>query len=102
VDALLKLLADASMAVGDGEEALEEGANATARDRLDAAGDILADLRERWPELSPAERKLVGQTAAPLRARLDTAQARLPKVSALTEVAPEDDPEQESDPDADA
>ena len=99
MDALLKELADASMAVGAAEEALDEGANTTARDRLDDAAAILAALRERWPELGPAERSVVGKTAAPLRARLDAAQTRLPKVSALREVAPEPDPEDETEPD---
>jgi len=100
VDALLKELADASMAIGAAEEALEEGADVTARDRLDDAAAILAALRKRWPELSAAERGVVGRTAAPLRARLDAAQARLPKLSALREVALEPDPEQESEPEA--
>jgi len=100
VDALLKELADASMAVGAAEEALAEGANTAARDRLDDAAAILAALRERWPELSAAERGVVGKTAAPLRARLDAAQARLPKLSSLREVATEPDPEQESEPEA--
>ncbi len=99
MDALLKELADASMAVGEGEEALEEGANTTARDRLDDAAAMLAALRERWPDLSAAERGIVGKTAAPLRARLDAAQARLPKATALTEVAAEIDPEDEQEPD---
>jgi hypothetical protein len=98
VDALLKELAEASMAVGEAEEALAEGANTTARDRLDDAAAILAALRERWPELGAAERTLVGKTAAPLRSRLDAAQARLPKASALSEVAPEPDPEDEQEP----
>jgi len=100
VDALLKKLADASMAVSEAEEALAEGANSTARDRLDTAADLLAALRARWPELSTAERSVVGRTAAPLRERLDVARARLPKVSALREVAAEADPEEDSDPEA--
>jgi len=99
MDALLKELADASMAVGAGEEALAEGANTTARDQLDEAAAILAALRERWPELSAAERGIVAKTAAPLRRRLDAAQARLPKSSALREVAAEPDPEDETEPD---
>ncbi len=98
MDALLKQLADASMAVGEAEEALEEGANTTARDRLDDAAATLADLRERWSEFSAAERALVGKTAAPLRARLDGAQARLPKLSALSEAPAEADPEDEQEP----
>jgi len=100
VDALLKQLADASMAIGEAEEGLAEGANTTARERLDDAEAILSALRERWPELSTAERALVGKTAAPLRARLDAAQARLPKLSALREVAAEPDLEDEQEPEA--
>ncbi len=100
MDALLKQLADASMAIGEAEEGLAEGANTTARERLDDAEAILSALRERWPELSTAERALVGKTAAPLRARLDAAQARLPKLSALREVAAEPDLEDEQEPEA--
>ena len=99
MDALLKELADASMAVGAAEEALAEGANVAARDRLDDAAAILAALRERWPELSAAERAVVGKTAAPLRRRLDAGQARLPRLSALREGAAEPDPEDEKEPD---
>lgn len=98
MDALLKALADASMAVGAAEEALDEGANSTAGGCLDTAAAILAALRERWPELSTAERAVVGRTAAPLRARLDIARARLPRLSALREVAAEPDPEDDEEP----
>jgi hypothetical protein len=48
--------------------------------------------------MSPAERTLVGRTAAPLRSRLDAAQARLPRRSALSEGAPESDPEEDAEP----
>jgi hypothetical protein len=98
MDALLKQLADASMAIGEAEEALGEGGNTTARDRLDDAATTLADLRARWPELSAPERALVGKTAGPLRTRLDAAQARLPKVSALSQAPAEADPEDEQEP----
>lgn len=98
MDALLKELADASMAVAEAEEALEEGANVTARDRLDDAAAILASLRERWPELGAGERAVVGKTAAPLRARLDAARARLPRVSALSEAEGRPDPEDDEEP----
>lgn len=99
MDALLKELADASMAIAEAEEGLAEGANTAARERLDDAAAILAALRGRWPELGAAERAVVGKTAAPLRARLDAAQARLPKATALTDAAPEVDPEAEEEPD---
>ncbi len=90
------------MAVGEAEDALDEGANTTARDRLDDAAATLADLRERWPELSGPERTLVGKTAAPLRSRLDAAEARLPKLSALSQAPVEADPEDEQEPELDA
>jgi len=100
VDELLKLLAGAGMHLEAGEEALGEQAYATAADELDAAGEVLVTLRGRWPEMSPAERSIVGKTAAPLRARLDAARARLPRRSALSEGTPESDPEEESEPGA--
>jgi hypothetical protein len=89
MDAHLKDLADISMALSAAEEFLEEAANLNARDQLDAAAEGLAALRARWPEMTPAERTVVGRTAAPLRDRLDAGRARLPKLTALTEVAPE-------------
>lgn len=89
MDAHLKALADISMALGAAEEFLEESAHLNARDQLDVAAEGLAQLRAVWPEMTPTERTLVGRTAAPLRDRLDAARARLPKLSALTEVAPE-------------
>jgi hypothetical protein len=100
MDELLKLLAGASMHLEAGEEALAEGANATASDELDAAGEVLATLRGRWAEMSATERAVVGKTAAPLRARLDAAQRRLPRRTALTDGAPEADPEQDADPES--
>ncbi len=100
MDALLKELAGASLALGEAEEALLEGAGLAARDRLEDAAATLAALRARWPDLSSAERALVGRTAAPLRARLDAAQARLPRRAALTEAVAEPDPEDEQEPEA--
>jgi hypothetical protein len=98
VDAHLKLLADASLEVSAAEEALGEGAFHTARDRLDAAGAVLADLRERWPTMNAAERVLVGPAAREVRGRLDAAGARVPRLTALSEGAPVDDPEHETEP----
>lgn len=100
MDELLKLLAGAGMHLEAGEEALGDEAYATAADEIDAADEVLTTLRGRWPEMGPAERALVGKTAAPLRARLDAARGRLPRRSALSEGAPEADPEQDAEPDA--
>ena len=41
---------------GDAEAALAEGAPGAARDALDRADDALTALRERWPQMSVAER----------------------------------------------
>jgi hypothetical protein len=98
MDAHLKLLADASLEVGAAEEALGEGAFHTAGDRLDAAGVVLAELRERWLAMSSAERMVVGPTAREVRQRLDAARAQVPRVSALSQAAPVEDPEQETEP----
>jgi hypothetical protein len=98
MDAHLKLLADASLEVAAAEEALGEGAFHTARDRLDAAGVALGDLRERWLAMSSAERLVVGPAAREVRSRMDAAGARLPRISALSVGAPVEDPEQETEP----
>jgi hypothetical protein len=99
MDAALKLLADASLAVADAEEAVEEGAFTTARDRLDAAGGVLGELRAAWPAMSGAQRAVVGPAARTVRERLDAAGARVPRVRALSEASPVADPEQEEAPD---
>jgi phage shock protein A len=98
VDALLKLAADAGVEVSTAEQALDDGVPDLAREALDRAEDILADLRERWPGMSAAERSLVGPAAADLRTRMDAAASRLPRRRALSEGTPEADPEQERAP----
>jgi hypothetical protein len=98
VDELLKALAAVALHVSTAEEALDEGATAAARDALDAADDGLSALRDRWPDLGARERRVLGAAAAPVRARLDAAHARLPRRSTLSVGPSEADPEQESDP----
>lgn len=98
MDAHLKVLADAGLAVTEAEEAIGETAYGTAREALDRAGEHLAALRAAWPSMTGPERDIVGRTAAPLRARLEAAAARIPKRTALTEVAPEHDPEEDLEP----
>ena len=100
MDAHLKLLADGSLHVSAAEEAVGEGNFGVARDAVDAAGAVLAELRERWPSMSEAERKIVGASAATVRARLDAVSRGIPKVSALSEGTPEVDPEQDAEPEA--
>jgi hypothetical protein len=98
MDLDLKVLADASLAVERAEAAAGEGAFTAARDAVDEAELALAELRTRWLAMGGAERALVGRAAAPVRERLDAIARRLPRASALTQVAPEHDPEQEEDP----
>jgi hypothetical protein len=98
MDLDLRVLAEASLAVGRAETAVGEGAFTAARDAVDDARRELAALRERWPAMTAAERALVGRTAAPVRRRLDAIAGRLPRQRALSEVAPEHDPEHEQDP----
>jgi len=99
VDTLLKLAADAGVEVSSAEEALAEGAPGAARDALDRADDALTALRERWPQMSAAERTVIGEAAAAVRARRDVLAAQLPPVRTVTDGVAELDPEQERDPD---
>jgi hypothetical protein len=98
VDAHLKLLAEVSLAVERAEAAAGEGGFTGAREALDEAAEGLQVLRERWPEMGGSERALVGRAAAPVRQRLDAVARGLPRSSALTQAAPEHDPEEEQDP----
>jgi hypothetical protein len=98
VDAHLKLLAEVSLAVERAETAAGDGAFTGAREALDEAAEGLQVLRERWPQMAAAERALVGRAAAPVKQRLDAVARRLPRPRALSEAAPELDPEQEQDP----
>ena len=98
VDAYLKQLADAGLAVGDAEEAAGAGETGQAAEAIDRADEALTALRDAWPVMSAAERGIVGRTAAPLRTRLDRVRSRLPKRRALSEGTPERDPDEEVDP----
>jgi hypothetical protein len=100
MDAELKLLADTGLLVTEAEEALDTGDPGPARGALDRADEGLAELRRRWPALSGAQRGVVGAAAGSVRARLDTARARLPRQVALTDGAPERDPEEDAEPGA--
>jgi len=98
VDELLKALAAVALDVSAAETALDEGAAGAARDSLDAAADGLAALRARWPALDARERRVLGAAAAPVRARLDAVQARMPRRAAVSTAVAEADPEQDTDP----
>jgi hypothetical protein len=100
MDDLLKLAADAGHDISNAEAAVEEGAHDSARDALDRAADALTALRARWPDMSPAERAIVGPAAKAVRERLDTTAARIPTRRTLSQAPAEVDPEQESEPEA--
>jgi hypothetical protein len=98
VDTYFKLLADAGLDLTRAEDAADAGEAGQAEDALERAADALARLRADWSAMAPAERAIVGPAAAPLRERLDRTRARLPKRRALSEGAPERDPDEELDP----
>jgi hypothetical protein len=102
VDEHLKLMAEAGLALSEAEEALDADQRAVAADAIDRAGGHLATLRIRWAAMAPPERAVVAKTALPLRSRLDAATRRLKPRSALSQGAPERDPEQDVDPAAEA
>lgn len=101
MDELLKLTADAGVEVSAAETALEDDDPQGARDALERADALLQALRERWPDMSAAERGLVGRAAGAIRERRDAAQKRVPVRRALSEAKPEVDPEQEAAPEGD-
>jgi hypothetical protein len=102
MDDLLKLAADAGHDISTAEDAIEEGAHDSARDALDRAADRLTDLRARWPDMSAAERAVVGASAKVVRERLDAAAARIPARRTLSAAPVEIDPEQEAEPEGES
>lgn len=100
MDAYLKLLAEAGLKIGEAEEALDEGVFTHARELLDDAETHLASLRSSWPDMSTAERRIIGASAKPVSDRAAAAARRIPKRSALSEGAPEVDPDEDVEPGA--
>jgi hypothetical protein len=98
MDELLKLAGDAGHEVSLAEAALEEEAFENAREALDRGRELLAQLRQRWPQMSATERAIVGPAATAVRGRLDEIAARVPVRRALSNGAPVVDPEQEAAP----
>jgi hypothetical protein len=98
MDAHLKRLADAGLALTEAEEAAGAGELGQASDALDRADAILGDLRAQWATMRAPERAVVGPAARELRDRLERTRARLPRRSALSVGAPERDPDEEIDP----
>jgi hypothetical protein len=100
MDEHLKLLAEASMDMTAAEEALDEEAFQTARERLDTVDVKLESLRRIWLEMSTAERAVITPAAKEIRARLDAGVKRVPRVSAVSQGTEELDPEQDAEPPA--
>jgi hypothetical protein len=98
MDELLKLTADAGVEVSAAETALEDELPQAARDALDRADDVLAQLRERWPSMSAAERGVIGEMARTVRGRRDAVASRLPVRRVVSDAVAEVDPEQDEDP----
>ncbi|MDO8211788.1 hypothetical protein [Conexibacter sp. CPCC 206217] len=98
MDQLLKLTADAGVEVSAAETALDDEMPQAARDALDRADDILAQLREQWPSMTPIERRMIGELARTVRARRDAVAARVPVRRVVTDAVAEVDPEQDEDP----
>jgi hypothetical protein len=98
MDQLLKLTADAGVEVSAAETALEDEMPQAARDALDRADDVLTQLREQWPSMSAAERRVIGDMARTVRGRRDAVAARLPVRRVVSDAVAEVDPEQDEDP----
>jgi uncharacterized protein YyaL (SSP411 family) len=98
MDADLKALAEASLALERAETAAGDGAFTGARDALDEAERGLQELRERWADMPVGVRSVVGPAAAEVRGRVEALARRLPRATALSVAAPEYDPEQDDDP----
>jgi hypothetical protein len=95
---MLTQLADASLDVEAAETALETGAFHTATERLDAADELLAELRASWPSLTAPERAVVGPSAAGIKQRIAAGRLRIPRLSALSLGTPVSDPEEDAPP----
>jgi hypothetical protein len=100
VDAALRTLADAGLALDAAAEALDAGEATTAEEHLDVAGEALETLRAAWPDLPPAGRAIIGPAGKDVRERREALVKRLPKRRALSDGKPEQpDPEQDTPPD---
>jgi hypothetical protein len=102
MDEYLKLLAEAGLALSEAEDSIRADQRAAAADALDRADEHLAVLRARWAGMRSAERAIVGRAAVPLRQRLERGRQGLTPRAALSQGAPERDPEQDVDPAAEA
>jgi hypothetical protein len=98
MDLHLPLLAEINLHLGVAEEACSEAAWQTARNQLEKAEASFQELRELWPGMDSTERGLLAAMVKPLKARYDAAEARLPRLAAVSEGTPEPDAELEAAP----
>lgn len=99
MDLRLPLLADANLHLGIAEEAANEAAWTTATYELEKAEEALTELREYWSEMDEKGKGLLAQLAKPLGIRAKELNARLPKLTAVSEGEAVLDDEQEMEPD---
>ena len=99
MDAVLRTLADAGLALDAAEQALDAGEASTAEEHLASIDAALGSVREQWPELSPAARAVVGPAGRDVKQRHDALARRLPRRRALSDGTPERDPDEETAPD---
>jgi hypothetical protein len=100
-DRYLMLLGDLNAASADADEAIKAGEYTTAGLHLDSAEDLIQQLRDEWPNIPPGPARVVtGSSVKQLQAKIDSARTKLPVRRVVSEGAPEIDPEQETDPDA--
>lgn len=100
MDAHLKLLAEAGLALGEAEEAIDESAFDAARESVERAEEHLAALRAAWPGMTSTERRIVGAAAKPVADRAAAAVRRIPRRSAFSQGTPEVDPDEDVEPGA--
>jgi hypothetical protein len=86
MDAVLRTLADAGLALDAADEALAAAEVTVAEERLAEVDEALATVRERWPELPAPARAVVGPAGRGLRERRDALAERLPKRRSLSEM----------------
>ena len=86
MDAALRTLADAGLALDAADEALAAQEIGVAQERLAEVDDALAIVRERWPELPAPARAVVGPAGKGLRERREAIARRMPKRRSLSEM----------------
>ena len=100
MDAALRTLADAGLALDAADEALAAQEIGVAQERLAEVDDALATLRERWSELPATARAVVGPAGKGLRERREAIAKRIPKRRSFSEMPEADRPASVEEPGA--